>query len=948
MRSNKLSFIQKFLLSLACLGFAACSGTKQQTLGSLKYTPQQEEEIAFEKLNHKEVRREYRELLDVFEDEKLKEQIERRIADVYMIEGTHDQNSNSNKATYYEDAIKAYKNILERYPNSPDNAEVLYQLAKAYDIEGKQLEALEMLETLTSRHPYYPNILEAYFRMGDIYFSSQAYQQAEQAYLAVTANDQASFNLNAYYMLSWSRYKLTNYNKAFSSFAVVLDTLLRDKSELGQLPKEQQPLAEDTIHSISLTLDKIGGAAAIETNPLINGKPYIWMIYSDLGDFYFEKELYEQSAEVFRLFLGANPMSNRAPAFHKRVIDTYIKGGFPRQALKEKEEFVNRFGIESEFYTIHGFDDATFKDIKIYIDELASYYYSAGKQFNDHLSELEKTKNPDAKKVKLAKKDRDDAFLKSAKFYDLFIKTFPKDTQIDKIFYLKSEALYLAAEYEKAIEGYEQVAYSPFGTSAKEHEANAGYAAILSYQFLIDSVDEASKKTWQANAVESMLRFANRFHKDERAPAVLTNAAEYLFGLNQYQRALEVTNSLISNNKGLDPLLKKTALGIAAHSHYQLADYANARDSYVLQRDLTEQDSDEYNTISERVASTTFKHSEELIENQNTDLAIEELLKIKSFTPNSPVRPVAQFDAVSLLLEKERWPQAISEIKELLKLYPKHELAEDFPRKLAFALKSNQSWNEAATAYLALVAKDKDPVIQREALFSAAQMYEKDNNFKKAIEHFKNYAYRYEQPFGTRMEARYRLAVNYETIGETGKSLYWLRRIIEGNKKSEQQTERSRWLAAWAHMQYGDYFANEYRELNLYLPLVKSLPKKQTKLEEASGHYQQAADFGFLETVNESSFKIAQMYTQLAQAINRSPVPKKLKAKDKDTYRNILQQQAIPLKQTAIDLHVANLEHAWEGKFNTWIEQSFLQLRMLQPERFNKTELIVSYGDDIR
>ncbi len=939
------------LLSSSLILFA-CSGAQQKTLGSLKYSAKEEDEIAFEKLDHKEVRQEYRELLDAFEDEKLKEQIERRIADVYMLEGTHDQNTNKEKPSYYRDAIKAYKNILERYPDSPDNAEVLYQLAKAYDIEGQQQKALKMLEELTSRHPYYPNIIEAYFRMGDIYFSSQQYSKAEQAYLAVTTKELGSLNLNAYYMLSWSRYKLAEYQKAFSSFSFVLDELLKQNDSIESLSKKERPLAEDTIHSLSLTLDKIGGAATIETNQLINSKPYVWMLYSDLGDYYFDKELYEQSADTFRLFLRANPMASRAPLFHKRIIDTYIEGGFPRQALNEKEDFVNRFGIESEFHKQHGYNDTTFQEIKEYLNELASYHYNAGKKFDDLHSELRKTKNPDPKKLRLTIVDRDESFLKSADFYDQYVKTFPQDERVDEIYYLMSDALFLASKYEKAIKGYELVAYNPVGNSAKKYESNSGYAAIISYQKKIEiinqnNVDEV--KLWQTNAVESMLRFANKFHADHRAPAVLTNAAEYLYGLNQYQRALDVAGSLIAGNASLDPKLKKTALGISAHSYFKLEDYANSRDSYLHQRELTEKDSEEFDIISEQIASTTYKYSEVLLSLENESEAIAELLKVKSFTPESPVRPIAQYDAVSLLLKNERWSEAITEIKELIVLYPKHELASDFPRKLAFALEANRSWTDAASAYLDLVANDNDAEIQREALFNAATMFEKANKIEKAIEHYKIYAYRHEKPFAPRMEARYKLASNYANIGETGKSLYWLRRIIAGNKEAgTAQTERSRWLAAWAHMQYGDYFASEYRKTALYLPLIKSLPKKQKKLEEASGHYQQAADFNFLEIVNESSFKIAKLYTQLASAINASSIPKNFSKEDKEKYAAILAQQAIPLKQTAIDLHSANIEHAWEGKFNVWIERSYEQLKILQPNRFDKTEYIVSYGDDIR
>ena len=944
-------YCNKILLVIALVGLSSCSGNKQKTLGQLKYVPEEEKEIVYEKLDHKEVREEYEELLNVFEDDKIKEQIERRIADVYMIEGVHEQNTTSNGSSYYVDAIKAYRNILERYPNSPDNAEVLYQLAKAYDLEGQQKDALKMLEELTNRHPYYSNIVEAYFRMGDIYFSFQKYKKAEQAYLSVTQREQENFNLNAHYMLSWTQYKQAKYRAAFSSFSFVLDQLLMKHENLESLSKGEKPLAEDTIHSISLTLDKIGGAEAIELNPLLNGKAYVWLVYSDLGNYYLEKELFEQSADTFRLFLGANPMNKRAPIFHERIIETYTQGGFPRQALNEKEDYIRRFGIYSEFYRKNGIDDKTLDDIKTFLDELARHNYSNGLAFGKTLTDLEKLKNPDPKKIKIAQSDKRDSFAKSAVFYEEYVKTFPQDARVDEVYFLMSEALFLSEQYDKAAEGYERVAYEAYGDSAKKHEADSGYAAIIAYQRQIALFQPKSKeaKSWQIRAVESMLRFAEKFHSDERSPTVLTNTAEYLFGLNQYERALDVSDNLISNNPSLDKTLKKTALGIMAHSYFKLEDYVNAQASYLRQRELVDSDSGEYTEISERLASTTYKNYEVLLASNQVDAAIDELLKVKVYTPDSPVRPIAQYDAVSLLLENQRWPEAINELIELAELYPDHELSDEFPRKLAFAYKSNQQWDLAAEAYLKLFKTDREPEIKREALFLTAEMYEKSMSYDTALKHYKQYAYTYEEPFSARMEARYKLALIYETVNETGKSLYWLRRVIAGDKEGgENRNERSRWLAAWAHMQYGDYFAKEYRKVPLRLPLAKSLVKKQAVLTDASEHYQQSADFGFLEFVTMSSYKIAGLYTELATGLRNSPRPKKLSKEDLVTYNDIVNKQAEPLDDVAKDLHLANVERAWSGKYNEWIEKSFSQLRLLAPERFNKNETIVSYGDEIR
>lgn len=930
-----------------------CASNKSNTLGALKYKPQEkEEEIAFQKLNHQEVRAEYKELLDLFEDKQLKEQIERRIADVYMMEGVHDQNQKTQRQSYYVDAIKAYRNILEKYPDSPDNAEVLYQLAKAYDMEGDQDEALKMLTQLTARHPGYTNIAEAHFRKGDIHFNNQDYRRAEQSYVAVTQLDKSKLAINAHYMLGWAYYKQTEFNKSVDAFTYVLDQLLLNQSSIESLGKAEKPLVKDTLHSMTLALDRIGGAETIASLKSIATKSYVWMIYEDIGEHYLEKELYEDSASAFRLFVNNHRHSAHAPMLHEKLINTYIKGGFPRKALDEKEAYVNAYGLHSDYQGSRGgMPESVSKSVKIYLDELARHYYNEGQGYQELVAELSEKKNRDEKEIAEKAVLSIASFDRAADFYQQYVVTFPNDERIDEIYFLKAEALFLAKRYAEAVGDYERVAYRPTGKSAEKHAPNAGYAAIISYQKHIETLaaNSLDVKKWQAQAVDSSLQFAKTFHTDSRSPMVLTNAAEYLFSLDQYQRALEVSGNLIANNPQLDKTLKKTAYGIIAHSHFKLGDYQNAENNYLNQRELVDRTSDEYTQISERLAAAIYKKSEGIVDSGEKEVAIGQLLKIKTLTPNSTIRVTAQFDAASMLLELEQWSRAITELKELAALYPEHELAVEFPRKLAFAYEKNEEWALAAESYLGLSEKDPDAEVRREALFLAATMFEKNKNYATSIEHFKRYDSTYEKPFTSRMEARYHLASQYEKLGDTEKQIFWLKRLIEGDQKAgAQRTDRSRWLGAWANIKHGDYFAAEFSSHKLYLPLVKSLPVKNKSLESAIRQYQSSADYGILEFVTMSSFKIANLYQQFAAELRASPKPGGLSPDEQAIYAEIIEEQALPFDGLAIELYQANIDRAWEGKFNEWIDQSFAEMMKLNPARYNKTEIMVSYGDEIR
>lgn len=941
------------LVSLSVFLILACGSGGQHTLADLRYEQQKEKPIEFEKMDYQQVREEYQELLTLFKDDELKEQIERRIADVFMLEGGEKQLKETQVKSYYAEAIKSYQEILEKYPNSPDNADVLYQLARAYEMDGHIEQELKMLEQLTSRHPNYKNNAEAHFRMGEIYYSNQNYLKAQREYKLVAQSQDPKLLKYAYYMLGWTQYKQTNFEASVQAFATVLNLLLRDQDDINKVEKTDQPLTKDAIESMSLALARNGGAEVIERTSSLQGKAYLWLIYDSLGEYFLKKERYEDSADTFRRYVQGYNFSAKAPDLHSKLISAYIKGGFPLQALKEKEVYVDFYGLESQYAKNNGGVKESVKGrLKTYYDELASHYHNKAQSLQKEFDKQRKSKA----QTKLAKLDKLQAdmlvsYEKAAGFYQRFIITFPQDQKVPEFTFLQAEAFYSAKNYPQAIQLFEKTAYELNSFEEAKYRSKAGYAAIISYQDQIKQLENETKDTklWQSRAVESMLKFAQVFHQDKRSPAVLTNAAEYLFSLQEYPRALEVAEKLVSTTPNLASKLKKTAYGIAAHSHFQLGQLEEAEIDYFNQRRLTKEDSKEYQAITERMATTMFKRSEELIAGGNKQSAIDKLLKIKTVTPSSKIKVSAHYNAATLMLETEQWGRAIAELTQLKKSQPKHQLAPEFARKLAFAYEKNKSYKQAADAYLKLSQQDKDEKTRQDALFIAAGLYEKNKNYTTAIDLFKRYARTYEQPFEVRMEARYRLAELYQTTKQQDKKLFWLRRIIDGDKKAgNQSNDRSRWLAAWANSQYGDYFAKEFQGYKLTSNLEKSLPRKNKALTSAIKRYEMAADYGILEYVTMSSVKMAELYLNFASDLRHVKLPQGLSEEERGIYQKVLEEQAQPFEQLAQELYMGNLERAWQGEYNPWIEKSFVAMKTLLPTRFDKQEIEVSYGDEIR
>ena len=937
---------------IALLSVSGCAYNKQGTIGALKVVNEPEPDINFDNLDHETVRSEYQEILDLIDDKSLKQQIERRIADVYLLEGEKvlvEGPATAHKS-YYNEAIKSYREVLEKYPNSPDNDEVIYQLAKAYDMEGEQEAALQMLTRLTSGYPQFKHNPEAYFRIGDINFNNKHYREAENAYKQIIKSGDQKLRINAHYMMGWARYKQGMYEDGLNNFFVVLDDLLVENDDIETLDPADQQLARDTLHSMSLALVHNGGAEHIDNVGNLANKNYVWLVYEELGNHYLEKERFEDSAQTYRHFVVRYNKSDKAPGLHSKLIDVYIKGGFPLQALTEKERYVEYYGLNSGYKGMLGGIKPELKPtIKVYLDELAKHYHAQAQDHKKGLDKIDPENN--ASKYKSVDSQAMASFSKAAKFYSEYLESFPADEQVDEITYLRGETYFAAKEYVKSIRDYELVAYQPGAGKDEKRSSEAGYAAIISYQKLIDTLGKDSRKgrATQEQAVVSMLRFTSTFKEDSRSPAVLTNAAEYLFTLDEFERALTVSDELIAGSAGKDKSLRKTAFGIKAHSLFNLKRYNEAELAYINQRKLVDGSGEEFNQISDRIATSIYKQSEILVtENRQLD-AVNQLLKIKQLAPGSSIRVSAQYDAATMMLALGQWKPAITEFQQLQSLYTQHELSVEFHRKIAFAQEKDGQWQQAADSYLDLSHNDSDEEIKREAMFISATLYEKVKNYDTSIILFKRYAHRYPQPFDTRMEARFHLAANYEALDDKTRQLHWLRRVIDGDKKGgEQRTERSQWLGAWANAKYGDYWVWEFKRRKLRMPLESSLPKKNENLKNATDRYQMAADYGILEYVTLSSYKIAELYSLFASEIRNVKQPAGLSEADVQLFSQILDQQAQPFYKLAIELHQSNIDRGWNGAYNEWINNSFQSMKVLQPKRFNKNELEVSYGDEIR
>jgi TolA-binding protein len=457
------------------------------------------------------------------------------------------------------EAIKTYREILEKYPNYERNDKVLYQMSRAYDEIGQPDEAMAVMDRLVAEYPYSKYVDEVYFRRGEYYFVRKRYLDAEDAYAAIVRMGATSsyFEL-ALYKLGWALYKQEFYEDALHNYMAMLDHRLSIGYDFDQdYDEDDEHRVADTFRVISLSFSNLGGPEVIDEYFSANGhRPYADKIYGNLGEFYFTKLRYEDAASVYRSFITLNPYHRVSPHFGMRIVEIYGEAGFPLLVVKAKKEFAQSYAVDADYWHYNDIDDApeVIGFLKTNLTDLAGHYHA--------LYQAEELVD-----------DRPQNFREAEHWYRQFLNSFPADSETPPINYRLAGLLLENEDFGPAALEYERTAYDYTG---HEQSAAAGYAAVYAHRQDLEQATGARKLEVKKATVASSLRFAESFPDHEEAPAVLGAAADDLYAMQEFEPAIRSARTLIERYPAAEKSLVRAAWTVVGHSSIDIAEYADA------------------------------------------------------------------------------------------------------------------------------------------------------------------------------------------------------------------------------------------------------------------------------------------------------------------------------------------------------------------------------------
>ncbi len=530
------------------------------------------------------------------------------------------------------------------------------------------------------------------------------------------------------------------------------------------------------------------------------------------------------------------------------------------------------------------------------------------------------------------------SYAQAVLWYRELLKTFPKSSDAANINFMLAEILFENKSYKEAAIEYQKTAYD-----YPEHKQSneAAYAALTAYKQLLKQPGISHYSELEDQMIKSTLRFTKTFPDDTRTPTALINSAEKLFAQKKNKAAATIAQRVLALDKQrINTKIERTAWAIIAHTYFEQKNYIEAEEAYKNTLKLTPFKHPDRKSWQEQLAASIYKQGESLKNKGDTALAIESFLRVKKVAPTSAVAAVATYDAAIQLITMKNWSQASNVLEYFITEFPEHKLQPNALASLSETYIQNKQPAKAAGVYEALSTKEQNPDIRREAAWQAAKLYEEGQQPPQAIEAYKRYIALHPFPIPQAMEARHHLASLYQQRGDYKKEQYWLEDIVntERGTADTNKTDRMKYITAKAALALAKPQDIAFHKIKLVEPFKKNLKQKKLRMAAALNDYQQAISYNVADIVTESTYRIAEIYNEFGHALMTSQRPSGLNAEELEQYEILLEEEAYPFEEKAIDTHTINATRTRSKIYDQWVKKSIKALKELSPARYNQQE----------
>lgn len=791
------------------------------------------------------------------------------------------------------------------------------QSVRNIESERAFIERAEGVVTLSGKKPE-----REQFQLAESLYEREQYREAGGVYgEIIKAGASSAFFELAMYKRGWSMFKQGLYKDALEDFIAMLDYKQLQGYDFDQ---DDNKRMQDTYRAISLCFYYLGGAKYVaEHFEKIGHRMYEPSIYSNLSEYYLDKRRYKDAANAYNVLLERYPTHKDSPYFGIRVIEIYRKGGLVKLVVEAKKKFVSTYGLRSLYWAHFDINEypAVRSFLKTNLIDLARHFHALYQN-------------------KLLKNLKDENSQESLYWYRKFLDDFPDEDEASKVNYQLAGLLLELGNYSDAAIEYEKAAYS---YPRFEDSGEAGYAAVYAYREYLKKVPKAEISLVKKEIFRSSFSFVETFPEHKKAVLILSAAADDLYVMKDYEAAIRTGRMLLANFPNAEPKLQRAAWIVVAHALFDSANYKDAEEGYMQALALTGTKDKSRVNLTANLAASIYKQGEKARKLEDHKTASDHFLRIGKVAPTPSIVSVAEYDGAASLMALKQWADAADVLVSFRKNYPKHKLLPEVTKKLAVIYMEDGKSLLAAMELERIEKETDDDDIRREVLIMAAEQYGESGDRSRALKNYQKLLDKFPEPIEKAIEVRHTMAVMYKEHGEHKEYIAQLEQIVKTDSNGGKgRTDRTRYLAAQSALVLVEPLLKEYRNISLVQPLKKSLNKKKKQMAAAIKAYSSLVDYHVGDVTAAATYNLAEIYFDFGHSLMESIRPSNLDEHELEQYELVLEEQAYPFEEKAINVHEKNMELLGVGVYNEWIDRSIARLAELIPTRYNKSEIEIT------
>ncbi len=659
----------------------------------------------------------------------------------------------------YSEAITVYDKLLEEYPASDYADDALYGKAWLSEKMSLGAKSRQLYREVIDKYPDSPFAPESYMRLAEYYFAPRLDKtDEEQTVLETRKAIQLYKNVLKYkgskkydealYKLGWSYYKLAArepkyYNDAITYFILTADDIERAQ-KLDPAKKISNPnVRNEAIEYIGISFTdeaytKEGIDKARKLLERINDRPYGPEIMESIGSTYKKIDEPQKAIYAYETLLDMYPQFERAPAIQHNIAMSLYTAGKDAEAYAARQTLYDSYRPSTLWYSELENSDNPQK-VK-YLK--SAYKLSEAALRTNLLLDLEAAEEMDSKK-----QDGTAYYSKVADECKLYLDIFPADSNAYDVNW--SYALLLDSRlgrFEQAFEEYIKVSNDYIENSHQENAAiNAvGVADTLvkikygtndSISVNIADVAKLSPEELtpeETRLIEAYDNYIRLFPAGEYTPNFLASAGGIYYNHKKFAESKVYFQTLVRRFPGAEQ--KSLAMRSIMDSYFALGKFKDSE--MVAKRIMSESaiPEDQKKFAQTRMGQAIFKNAEYLEEQGDYFTAATEYFRVFTEAPGETKMVERALLNSGLNFQKSKdWVRAIGAYDTLVTRFSSSKLAVPALQNMAEDYKELEQYSNAAGTYERIFTEFGNSENVDAALYNASFYYKKGQDWNNAI-----------------------------------------------------------------------------------------------------------------------------------------------------------------------------------------------------------------------